>query len=82
LDELKALGLRRFPVGTLEHDSDMNQIVCCTSIAPGEALTMPDNVTGLCGWGCGRTIQFRPWVAAELIKVCLYCVAERSLQDS
>lgn len=80
-DELKALGLGLITGTVAEYDPAQNQIMACTVIVPGEALTLPDNATAPCAWGCGRQVQFRPWVAKELPKVCLYCMAERPLED-
>lgn len=53
----------------------------CTVVQPGEMLTMPDNATAKCAWGCGRTIQFRPWAPPDLERVCLYCMADRKKDD-
>lgn len=47
----------------------------CLVIVPGEMLARPDNKVCPCAWGCGRTVQHRPWVT--LPRVCLYCMSER-----
>lgn len=83
--ELEAHGLRGLaeiaigpvPVRAVGEDDDL--IVACTIVKPGEMLTMPDNKTGPCSWGCGRTVQYRPWVTNPV--VCLYCVSERGKDD-
>lgn len=64
----------------LPPDADLsNSVMCCVPILPGEMLTIGDNKTGPCAWGCGRTVQFRPWVT--LPTVCLYCLSERGEKD-
>lgn len=57
-----------------------SMVMCCVSILPGEMLTIPDNKTGPCAWGCGRTVQYRPWVSIPT--VCLYCMSERPKADN
>lgn len=54
-------------------------VMCCVPIQPGEMLLLSDNKTGPCAWGCGRTVQFRPWVTFPT--VCLYCMSERPKED-
>lgn len=62
-------------------DAPPNSLVmCCIPIFPGEMLTLADNKTGPCAWGCGRTVQHRPWVSVPT--VCLYCMSERPARDS
>lgn len=82
LDERGRPGLAEEALGAVPvkeaHEEDM--LVVCTVITPGQMLTMPDNKTGPCSWGCGRTVQYRPWVSLPV--VCLYCVAERSAEDN
>jgi len=57
-------------------------VYVCTVITVGEMLTLPDNKTAPCAWGCGRTVQFRPWAPPELPRVCLYCMSERKKDDN
>lgn len=81
-NELKAGGastdlLSMFPVSKA---SGMDSVCCCVVFVPGEKLTLPDNKTGDCAWGCGRKVEFRPWVT--LPTVCLYCMAERPVENN
>lgn len=80
--ELDALGVPGMaesvlgPQKVLDPPDDADDVVvACTVILPGQMLTLPDNKTGPCSWGCGRTVQYRPWVKHPV--VCLYCVSER-----
>lgn len=57
-------------------------ILACITYEPGEELALPDNETGLCGWKCGRTIQYRPDRPAWLTRVCLHCIAERPKEEN
>lgn len=52
-------------------------VVGCSTIALGERTDEPDNRIGLCQWGCGRTIQWRPYLPDHITKVCLYCMVDR-----
>ncbi len=54
-----------------------NCVLACITYEPGEELALPDNLTGICAWGCGRTIQYRPNHPEWLTKVCLHCIDER-----
>jgi hypothetical protein len=56
---------------------DKEAVVGCTVIALGERTTLPDNRIGQCQWGCGRTVQWRPYLPDYVTKACLYCVVER-----
>lgn len=67
---------KEVPPGTPSH----SMVMICPPIRPGEMLTLADNKTAPCAWGCGRTVQFRPWVAIPT--VCLYCMSERPARDS
>lgn len=55
-------------------------VLCCIEVT--EPLTMPDNKTGPCAWGCGRTIQYRPYHPDWIDKACLHCVAGRQEKDN
>lgn len=76
-EELDAMGLEAHFDGVPLAASE--GVAACITIIPGEQLRLPDNKTGPCAWGCGRTVQFRPWVTRPT--VCLYCCAERSTKD-
>lgn len=69
-------------VGVEDYNPKEHSVLACTVITPGEMLTLPDNKTGPCAWGCGRTVQHRPWVPAALQPVCLYCLSERKAEDN
>jgi len=56
---------------------DKDAVVGCTVIALGEKTTLPDNRIGPCGWGCGRIVQWRPYLPDTVTKSCLYCVVDR-----
>lgn len=58
-----------------------DQVLACITYDAGEELRMPDNETSICGWGCGRTIQYRPGYPAWLTKVCLHCLDERPKEN-
>lgn len=58
--ELRELGLVPVTGQVIEHDPEAKQIMICTVILPGEAMNLPDNVTGPCSWKCGRMVQYRP----------------------
>lgn len=84
--ELDAWGTKGYAEKLLGHikvcapePGEKDSITLCIVIAPGEMLQRPDNQTCKCDWGCGRTVQHRPWVT--LPKVCLYCAAERTAKD-
>lgn len=62
-----------FPKG----DAANEHVVGCFPIIVGERVVLPDNKIGHCAWGCGRAIQYRPYIPDHVVKVCLYCVAER-----
>lgn len=62
-----------FPDG----EAAKEHVVGCFPIIVGEKAVVPDNKIGICSWGCGRAIQYRPYVPDHVTKVCLYCVAER-----
>lgn len=87
-DELNRMGIAGYAetaLGPLEvvpfEKPDEKTVLICTVISAGETLTLPDNLTGPCAWGCGRTIQHRPWAPLELPRVCLYCMADRKKDD-
>jgi hypothetical protein len=52
-------------------------VVACTTLTMGERPTMPDNKITPCAYGCGRMIQWRPYLPEHITKVCLYCVTDR-----
>src|SRR5690348_5655941 len=56
-------------------------VLACTTLEPGEELILPDNITALCGFGCGRTIQHRPGYPDWVVKACLICIDERPKTD-
>lgn len=60
-----------------EGEAAKEHVVGCFPLIFGEQLVVPDNKTCHCAWGCGRAIQYRPYVPDHVVKVCLYCVAER-----
>jgi|SRR6516162_6313220 hypothetical protein len=66
------------PVPCIElKPGDKDAVIGCTTITLGERTTLPDNRIGQCQWGCGRTIQWRPYLPDYVTKACLYCVVER-----
>lgn len=66
------------PIETVElRADDKEAVVGCTTVELGEKTTLPDNRIGPCQWGCGRIIQWRPYLPDHTTKACLYCVVER-----
>ena len=70
----KPINLIEFPA---TKEAAKEHVVGCTTITFPERLTEPDNRICMCGWGCGRLVQYRPYVPDHVTKACLYCVAER-----
>ena len=64
---------RRVPETKPEKTKDKHVLICMTD---DEGLILPDNLTKLCDWQCGRTIQYRPYHPDWIPKVCLHCAAE------
>jgi hypothetical protein len=89
-EELVALGgfeaaeavLGHTDIKPVEEPFNKDAVLGCITYTHGEMLCMPDNVVGLCDWGCGRMVQYRPWVPKELPRVCLYCMADRKKDDN
>jgi hypothetical protein len=54
------------------------KIICHAWSTP---LLMPDNKSGVCSQ-CGRLIQHRPHVPADLVKICFECGVPAMLADA
>lgn len=86
LDAWGMLGNAEAALGAMEvvplGQDDKPSIFCCTTVSFGEVLSRADNKTCPCAWGCGRTVQHRPWAPESLPKICLYCAAEMPAEDN
>jgi hypothetical protein len=70
--------LTDLPIETVElRADDKEAVVGCTTVELGERTTLPDNRIGPCQWGCGRIVQWRPYLPDHVTKACLYCVVDR-----
>ena len=67
-------------VGEVPSEKMKDYVVACVTIAFGERPVSPDNKIGACAWGCGRMIQWRPYLDDALPKICLYCMVDRLAQ--